>query len=138
MNHRLSLSTILLFTVLLTPACGTRLSQDERAELRATREKMKLQKEISRIQPIGKNGNRHLSKEEAHYACTQKAKVAVNEAIQVEEIRQSIEYKNKSGGGLSGGIALALSKKMDMDNAKDRARNSAMNSCLIDYGYIRK
>lgn len=129
--------SIISFGLLLS-GCGSRLTPEERARLRAEQEYFRVEKDLLRIQPIGKDELRRFNKEEAYHACSQKSQIAANEAAQAEEIRQTIEYKNKSGGGFVGGMAQGLSKSIDLREAKDRAQNAAMRSCLIDNGYILK
>jgi len=138
-NYRnLQIWITLILSGLLLSGCGSRLPPEERARARAEQEYLRLEKDLSRIHPIGKDENRRFNKEEAYHACNQKSQTAANEAAQAEEIRQTIEYKNKSGGGFIGGMAQGLSKSIDLRQAKDRALTAAMRSCLIDYGYLMK
>ncbi len=128
----------LVLSGLLLSGCAGRLPPEERARLRAEQERTQLERALSRIYPIGKEEHRRLSKEEAYLACNQKSEAAVNEAAQAEEIRQTIEYKNKSGGNYVGGVAQGLTRAIELKDAKDKARGTAMKSCLIDYGYIMR
>jgi hypothetical protein len=51
----------------------------------------------------------------------------------MEEVKQSIESKKSSGGFVGG-----FSQGMASWSAKNRAKQIALKSCLIDYGYIMK
>ena len=74
-----------------------------------------------------------MSKEEAYAACDQKSEVLALEAEKIEEMKQSVESK-KSSGGFVGGFAAGLSSW----GAKNKAKDAALKSCLIDYGYLMR
>ena len=97
-----------------------------------------MQKALSRIQPIGKDEHRRLSIEEAYHACNQKAQGAAKAAANQVKLKQSLESTKSKGGEFSGGALGALAEKFQQTDAEDIARDSTMDSCLIDYGYMRK
>lgn len=118
--------------------CASKLPPEERARLRAEKERAKMEKAIQKIQPIGKGDYRRMSKEEAYYACNQKAEDAGKSAAQDVKIKQSLQANNSKGGGFAGGALGALAERLEQVDAENIAQRRTMNSCLIDYGYIMK
>lgn len=137
-EHKTRLGIALVTAALLSSACATRLPPEERARLKAEKENAAIQKALSKIQPIGKDENRRLSKEEAYFACNQKAQGSAKAAANQVKLKQSLESNKSKGGGFSGGALEALAEKFEQIDAADLAHESTMNSCLIDYGFMKK